>query len=73
MGAREETAKGIEDRLDHLFENETPIPEYQLHGLYVGVIGLGVDNFEASMRIMKKFTFLNVHPIDWDTQLWSTF
>ena len=69
MASQEEAVKGIEDKLDCLFENKTFIPGIELHDLYVKVIGL--PDSEASMRIMKKFTFLNVFPIEWGTKLWS--
>lgn len=73
MGSRAETTtKRIEDRLDYLFEIKKIIPVLEKPKLYVGVMGL--SDFEASMRIMKKFTFLNIFPVDeWDTHLWSEF
>lgn len=71
MASQEEAVKGMEDKLDCFFENKTFIPGIELHDLYVKVIGLPDSDFETSMRIMKKFTFLNVFPIEWDTKLWS--
>ena len=65
----------IEKILDRLFERKaSSIPWDESADLYGRIRALDPSNDrERAATIAKKFTHLNVFPIDFDPVLWSTF
>lgn len=64
----------IEKSLDRLFERKAEaIPWNERADLYGRILALDPrNNHERTVTIVKKFTHLNVFPIDFDPVLWST-
>lgn len=61
----------IEKRLDGLFEEKRIIPVNERSILWGRILAL--PNHDGIVTILKKFAFLNVFPVDYDSDLWTTF